>query len=117
MARRPLPDIPRGVTRTVKPGGKTYWYYTPARADMPGKRRRLPELGTLEWFDEIDRVKREQNGEPQPILDMRALIDEYRQTSAWLRLSKNTVGSYNAALKPVLRVRLRMLTDGRSSAA
>lgn len=103
MRRSDLPDIPPGVTRTVKPGGKTYWYYDPARAKLPGKRRRLPELGTLDWFDELDSIKREQSGEPKPVLDMRALIADYQKAPAWLQLSEGTVGSYSSALKPVLR--------------
>lgn len=101
MARRPLPDHPRGVTRTVK-SNKIYWYYTPSRAGMPGKRRRLPEHGTLDWFDEIDRIKHEQSGELAPLRNMRTVIDAYKQTATWRRLSDSTVVSYNSALKPVL---------------
>lgn len=112
MARRPLPDVPPGVTRTVKPGGKTYWYYAPARAGLSGKRRRLPELGTLDWFDEIEAIRREQSGEAPTILDIRALVDDYKQTAGWRRQAENTTVSYDSALKPILaRWRYRRAGD------
>lgn len=97
----PLPNVPPGVTRTIK-ANRTYWYYDPARAKLPGKRRRLPNPGTLDWFDEIDGIRREQSGEPPALHDVRTLIEDYKQTVAWRQFADGTVESYSAALKPIL---------------
>ncbi len=102
MAHQPLPDVPRGVTRTIKAGGKTYWYYDPARAGLPGKRRRLPGLGTLDWFDEIEAIRREQSGDAPAVFDIRSLVDDFKQTAGWRRQAGNTTVSYDSALKPIL---------------
>jgi integrase len=97
----PLPKVPPGVTRTIK-ARKTYWYYDPARANLPGKRRRLPELGTLDWFDDLDRIRREQSGESPDVRNVRELVEDIRQTAGWRQLAESTAGSYSAALKPIL---------------
>lgn len=94
-------ELPPGVFAVRKPR-KTYWYYTPNRGKPnEGECRRLPEYGTPEWHDEIEGIRREQDGVPA-LYDMRSLVRDYKLTARWGQLSENTVGTYESATKPIL---------------
>lgn len=98
----PPPErLPPGVFAVRKPH-KTYWYYTPNRGKPnEGECRRLPEYGTPEWHDEIEGIRREQDGVPA-LYDMRSLVRDYKLTAGWQQLGGGTVPTYESATKPIL---------------
>lgn len=94
-------DLPKGVFAVRKPR-KTYWYYTPNRGKQnEGRRRRLSDYGSPEWQEEIEGIRREQQGVPA-LYDVRSLVRDYRLTAAWQQLEPNSRATYEAAIKPIL---------------
>lgn len=101
MPRLQSEPLPAGVFPVRKPN-KTYWYYTPNRGKPnEGERRRLPERGTPEWHDEIERIRREQLGVPA-LYDMRSLVRDHKLSTGWQQLEKSTQATYTTAIKPIL---------------
>lgn len=94
-------EFPRGVTRTVKPGGKTYWYYDPKRAKLPGKRRSLPRYGSPDWHEAIAAIKREQAGETKAKYDIKALVADYKAEPGWSSNAASTRATYESAIVPI----------------
>lgn len=93
-------DVPIGVVCIRKPGGKTYWYYTPNRGKPnEGKRVRLPDYGTPEWHEELARIKR---GDKAAAYDMRALVNDYKASPAWTGKADSTKATYLSAIGPIL---------------
>lgn len=103
MPKRRLDDgnLPRGVYRTVKPGGKTYWYYDPARAKLPGKKRSLPAYDSLDWHDAVQAIRREHAGGKASRYDMNALVRDYKNEPGWLSNAASTRATYLSALGPI----------------
>jgi hypothetical protein len=100
--------LPKGVERKrVK--GRTYYYWNPHRGtSREGKRVRLPSAADpISFWREIERLTQTQTTFPNGSIG--DLVQQYRCSAEFERLSSSTKTSYNIQLS-----RLPMATFGES---
>lgn len=91
--------LPKGVYRVKNATGREYWYFQPNRGTpRAGKRRKLPEYGSTEFWQEIAAIS---GDGPKRTDTFTALIEIYKASPKWAKLRPNSQATYQFALNVI----------------
>lgn len=98
---------PKGVFRTRKPNGTTYWYYQRDKGKPTrGPLVRLPDFGSPAFNDELQKAKAGKRPPRRraiaPRYNMAALIADYKSDPQWSAKRPATIATYESAIVPIL---------------